>query len=231
MRKLLIVLSSLTAVAALVAVTHAGDAPAASPEPADGITAHGTASVAAAPDRAELTFGVETQAPTAKAALAQNASAMRTLVGALRQAGATDLRTQYVGLSPRHVEGKGVDGYNAYNSVSATVRQLGRVGAVIDAAVEAGANQVSGPMFAHGDARALYRQALAAAVANARANAQALAQAAGLTLGRVTAVVETGGAPVHERLKAEAADSAGGTVVEPGTQDVTASVTVTFAAS
>ncbi|MBI4172011.1 MAG: SIMPL domain-containing protein, partial [Actinobacteria bacterium] len=76
----------------------------------------------------------------------------------------------------------------------------------------------------------LYRQALKGAVAEARAGAQALAEAAGVTLGRVPTVVEAGGGPVYalaERSKA-AGDA---TPIEPGTQDVSATVTVTFSIS
>ena len=216
---------------ALVAVAQTGDAPAAATEPADGITVQGTASVAAAPDRAQFSFGVETQAATAQAALTQNATAMRKLVAALRSVGAGELQTQYVSVSPRSTDGRGIDGYAATNSVTATVRQLGRAGAVVDAAVAAGANQVYGPTFSRGDGRALYRQSLAAAVADARETAAALAHASGLTLGRVVAIVEGGGAPPPMPFAARAADEGGSTPIEPGTQQVSASVTVTFAAS
>ena len=66
---------------------------------------------------------------------------------------------------------------------------------MIDAAVNAGANQVYGPSLSSGDQTEQYRQALKAAVANARANAQVLASAANLSLGRVTAIVESSSAP------------------------------------
>jgi uncharacterized protein YggE len=91
---------------------------------------------------------------------------------------------------------------------------------------------VYGPSLSSGDQSDLYRKALQAAVGNARANAQALASASGLALGRVTAVVEGGGAP--QPLPFAAADKAmeaGSTPIEPGTQQVTATVSVTFAAS
>jgi uncharacterized protein YggE len=103
---------------------------------------------------------------------------------------------------------------------------------VIDAAVNAGANQVYGPSLSHGDQDELYRQALKAAVANARANAQALASASNLSLGRVTTIVEGGGAPQPVPFAA-AADKAmaESTPIEPGTQETTASVTVTFSVS
>lgn len=231
MRKLLLVLSSLLALGALAAVTQAGDAPAAAAAPADGITVNGSASVHVVPNRAQLVFGVETQAPTAKAALAQNAAEMRKLLAALRSVGATDLQTQVVSVGARSNDGRSIDGYSATNSVSATITQLARAGAVIDAAVDAGANQVWGPTLSHTDSQALYRQALAGAVAEARKSAEALAKASGLTLGRVVAVVEGGGAPSPVALEARASDGGGSTPIEAGKQQVTATVTVTFAAS
>lgn len=230
-RRLLLPIASLLALAAVAAVVLAGTAPAAAGDPADGITVQGTASVSAVPDRAELHVGVESQGATAKAALAANAAEMRRVLAALRNAGATDLKTQSVTLNSRSAEGGAVQGFTAQNSVSATVLEVGRVGAVIDAAVAAGANQVYGPNLTHSNPAALYRQALRAAVAEARLSAQALAAASNLTLGAVTAVVEGGSAPMPFALASRAADEAGSTPIEPGQREVTASVSLTFAAS
>ena len=192
----------------------------------------GTASVTSVPDRAELSFGVESQGETARAALAANAAEMRRVIAALKAAGATDVKTQSVSLSPRYTERNSVQGYVAQNSVSATIKELARAGAVIDAAVAAGANQVYGPSLSRGDQSELYRQALKAAVANARASAQALAEAGNVSLGRVTAIVEGGGAPQPLPFAANAkAEDAASTPIEGGTQQVTATVSVTFSAS
>jgi uncharacterized protein YggE len=156
---------------------------------------------------------------------------MRRVLAALRGAGATDLKTQYVSLSPRLDGENRVQAYVATNSVSATIKQLARAGAVIDAAVEAGANQVYGPTLSRGDQSELYRQALRAAVANARASAQALAEAANVSLGRVTAVAEGGGAPAPMPFAAAAKAEDASTPIEAGSQQVTATVTVTFSVS
>ena len=123
-----------------------------------------------------------------------------------------------------------VQGYVAQNSVSATIAELAQAGAVIDAAVAAGANQVYGPSLSRGDQAELYRRALRAALDDARADAQVLAAAANVSLGRVTAVVE-GGAPQPLPYAADQARAAESTPVEPGTQQVTATVTVTFSVS
>ena len=230
MRRLTIIISSLLALAAVAAVTRAGDAPAAAGDLENGITVQGTASVTAVPDRASLWIGVESQGETARAALAANAAEMRRVLAALKAAGATDLQTQYVSVSTRLNETGGVQGYSAHNSVSATVPQLARVGAVIDAAAAAGANQISGPSLTHSDPERLYRQALAAAVEDARTKAQTLASAANVSLGRVTAIVEGGSAPQPMPLAADkaAAEELGSTPVEGGESAVSATVSVTF---
>ena len=121
-------------------------------------------------------------------------------------------------------------GFVATNTVSATIEELAKAGAVIDAAVEAGANQVYGPSLSLGDQDELYRDALEAAVADARASAQALAAAANVSLGRVTTIVEGGGSP-RRAVRGRQGDGAGSTPIEPGTQQVIAAVSVTFGVS
>jgi hypothetical protein len=196
------------------------------------IVVMGHGSVSTVPDRAQLSFGVSSSAKTASAALRANAAEMTKVIAAVKAQGipATDIRTEFVSLSPRYsASGEEVVGYTASNSVSVTVRNLAKAGGLIDAAVEAGANQVNGPNLVRSDASALYRLALRAAISNARAKAQAIAKASGLTLRRITGVTESGGpSPVSEPAKAGVAPS---TPIEPGTQFVEASVTVTFSAA
>ena len=228
--RLLLIAVPLVLVAALAAATLPGPAASADAQPG-GITVQGTASVASVPDRAELSFGVESQGQTARAALAANAAEMRKVIAAVKAAGATNVRTQSVSLSPRYGETNEVQTFVALNSVSATIGDLAKAGALIDAAVGAGANQVYGPSLSSGDETEQYRQALKAAVANARASAQVLAAAANLSLGRVTAIVEAGGAPQPLPYGAEKAMALDSTPIEPGTQQTTANVTVTFAVS
>jgi uncharacterized protein len=229
--RILPVVGLLLLLAVAVAVALPGAASSAAVE-SGGITVQGTASVSSVPDRAELSFGVESQGETARAAFAANAAEMRRVIAAVKAAGGIDVKTQYVSLSPRYGERNEAQGFAATNSVSATVRDIAKAGAVIDAAVAAGANQVYGPSLSRGDQSELYRQALKAAVESARANALALASASNLSLGRITAIVEGGGAP--QPLPFAAADKAmeaASTPIEPGTQQVTAVVSVTFAAS
>jgi len=221
----LLVLASVVA-----AVSLPGSATSAAAE-TGGITVQGTGSVAIAPDRAELSFGVESQGQTAKAALAANAAEMRRVIAAVKAAGGANVTTQSVSLSPRYDEQNQVQAFVATNTVSATVKEIAKAGSLIDAAVDAGANQVYGPSLSRSDQGASYRKALEAAVADARASAQALASASGLSLGRITAVVEGGGSAPQPYAVAQKAMDAGSTPIEPGTQQVTAVVSVTFSAS
>jgi len=228
--RVLLIAVPLFIAAALAAATLSGSASSAAAE-AGGITVVGTASVSSVPDRAELSFGVESQGRTAKAALAANAAEMRKVIAAVKAAGGTDVKTQSVSLSPRSNEKNEVQAFVAANAVAATIKDLAKAGALIDAAVGAGANQVYGPSLSRGDQSEQYRQALKAAVANARANAQVLAAAANLSLGRVTAIVEGGGAPQPLPYAADKAMALDLTPIEPGTQQTTANVTVTFSVS
>lgn len=193
----------------------------------DSITVSGSGSVSSVPTTAAFSFGVDSRAETARAALAANSREMREVIAAVKAAGGRDVGTQSVSLAQAFGPDGVPAGFAASNVVTATT-DLDRVGALIDAAVEAGANQVNGPSLGVADQEKLYRQALKAAVADARASAQVLAAAAGRSLGEVTTIVEGGGStpsPLYEK----AAVSDGGTPIEAGTRETTATISVTFA--
>lgn len=230
MRRIALAAVLLLAAAALAGVARpeGAHAVAGQAQSTDSITVSGTGSVAAVPTTAVLSFGVEVRGATARAALAANAREMREAIAALKAAGGREVGTQSVSLSQAFDENGVQSGFVATNTVSATV-DVDRAGAVIDAAVEAGANQVSGPAMAVADAAKLYRQSLTAAMADARLRAETLAAAAGRSLANVTSVVENGGmAPTPMYQKAPAI-SDGSTPIEAGTLQTTASITVTFA--
>ena len=226
MKRLAIAAAALAALAALLATLHTRDAAAVEPDDAKGITVQGSGSASAIPAEAQLTLGVESRAGTAKEALAANAAAMRKVIAAVKGAGGEDVGTQSVWVSSWQDE-NGPAGYTATNSVTATIA-VGRAGALIDAAVDGGANQVSGPAMSVDDERELYADALKEAVADARTRAAALADAAGVSLGRVTAVVE-GGAPMPMPVEAQMKAADTSTPIEPGRRELSANVTVTFA--
>jgi uncharacterized protein len=220
------------AVAALIlaaAVAWPDAATSAADDAEDGITVTATGSAEAVPDRARFTFGVTTSGRTSEAALTANSTKMRALVAALKAAGVPEakIRTESVSVSPRTApSGEPTDGFTAENSASVEVA-AGRAGEIVDLAVGSGATNVSGPSFERSDRNALYNKALANAVEQARTKAEALADAANVALGDVTRVAEGDqpGPVVYETAaRAVAAD----TPVEPGTEEITASVTVTF---
>jgi uncharacterized protein len=223
-------------VAALVGVAVAL-AGAGRPEPARGsspearaVTVTGAARVEAVPDRAGLSFGVSTTAASAREAVRGNASKARLVIAALRGAGVAraDIQTQDVSVQPSWNDKGQVDGFTARNSVHVRLRNVARTGAVVDAAVEAGATEASGPSFERSDRDELYRSALRRAFADARAKAATLAGEAGASVGGVLSIEEAAPRseePVPYYARALAAED---TPVEPGAEEVAATVTVTF---
>jgi len=195
------------------------------------ITVTGNGTVNATPDRASFDFGVTTQASTAKEALSKNAEQARAIVDALKKAGvaASDIQTTEVSLWPQTSnDGNQIVGYQASNSVSVTA-PLGQSGDLVDAAVSAGANNVSGPNLDTSDKSSLYDDALKQALADAKGKAEAIATASGLTIAGVEKVTEGRQAtplPYLQATKAAAAE----VTIEPGTQQIQASVTVTYSA-
>jgi len=214
--------------AALAGVLRPEGASAVDPVPAtDSVTVTGTGVVTAVPDRAQISAGVESRATTARAALQANAAAMEKVIDALKARGGTDVTTQTVSLSTAFDEQGGPNGFVASNVASAET-SLSGAGALIDAAVAAGANTIYGPSLSRSDADALYDQALEKAVADAKERAALLAKAAGRELGRVTALVESGASetPMFAAKREAAADA--GTPVVSGGQETSASVSVTY---
>ena len=229
MRRLLPFSLAVVALLAIAALAGVGRPEAARGETAtpDTVTTVGHGVITVAPDQASVTAGVHTQAASASDALSANARLMNRVIAALKNAGGKDLQTQQVSLYPQQNEQGQVTAYVADNSVAATTG-IADAGALVDAAVGAGANNVSGPSLSVSDRDGRYRAALGKAVEDARAKAEALAHAGGFSVGVVSSVTEqAANAPVPV-FQAAAAKSDGSTPVEPGTQDVTADVTVTF---
>jgi uncharacterized protein YggE len=197
-----------------------------------GVTVTGTGSVGAVPNRAGLVVGVSTYAATARAALAANAEKAARVIEALRSAGVAKqgLQTADVSVSPRWNDQGRQDGFTAHSSVQVKVREVGRAGSILDAAVAAGATETSGPSFDRGDRAELYRSALKAAFADARAKAGTLAGEAGASLGRVLRIEESPAASGPAPMYATAMERSP-TPVEPGTQEVQATISVTFSLS
>lgn len=192
-------------------------------------------SVTQAPDIATISAGVTTQAPRAAAAMADTARAMADTVAALRQAGVADrdIQTASIDLAPqyRYADNQPptLTGYQASNRVSVRLREIGRVGAVLDALVAAGANQINGPAFSIGRPDAALDQARTQAIATARARAELYARAAGLHVVRIVSIhEEESGPPAVRPMAMMAVGRSATTPIEAGEQDVDVRLSVTF---
>ncbi len=198
------------------------------------VTVAGAGTVSAAPDMAEITTGVVTQAPTAAQALAANSQVMERLLPALGALGvaARDIQTSNVSVSPLRRPGREgqppeITGYEVTNQVRVKVRDLSRLGRVLDQQVGQGANLVQGIQFGRQEPGPLRDEARKRAMADARRKAELYAAAAALKVGRVLAVQEAGAATPRPELAPRMAMSAA-VPVAPGEQEIQASVTVTF---
>jgi uncharacterized protein len=230
-RTILLVAGVLLVAAAIAGVAQPRLGRSATPSAGSTITVTGNGTVDATPDQASFDFGVTTNGSTAAQALSNNSSEARAIIAALTKAGvgSSDIQTTQVSLWPQTSnDGNRITGYQASNSVQVKAA-IGKSGALVDAAVSAGANNVDGPNLDTADQSSLYAQALKQAVGSAKGKAQAIADAAGLTLGSVLKVHEGGDATPLPLFAA--AKAAGPSVpIEAGTQQIQASVTVTYSA-
>jgi uncharacterized protein YggE len=236
--RLALLCSAIAAAVAFAGVVRLGGAsgdtpPATRTQAGSAITVSGVGTVSTIPNRADFDFGVTTRGTTAAQAMAANASEMQRVIAALKAVGAhaDAIQTSSISLSPMTNDNDTeIIGYTASNAVTVTLTAPGSAGKVVDAAVAAGANEVDGPNLTADDQGSLYRSALTAAVADARAKAQALAAAGGVHVGAVQSIQEDTSSPVVYDQRAPAAAPTS-TPVEVGSQQVTASVTVSFAVS
>jgi uncharacterized protein len=200
------------------------------------LSSHGEARTA--PDQATITLGVTTEAPTAADALAQNRSRMNAVVQAVRAQGILerDIQTSNLNLNPQyvHVEGRPprISGYQASNNVTLTVRDLSKLGPVIDSVVRVGANQVHGINFGLQNVDAASDEARRMAVRNVQRKAELYAQATGLRLARLVNLSESGGYMPQPwprpMARVEAASMDAATNIQPGEVQVRVDVTAVY---
>ncbi len=202
------------------------------------ISVTGTGKVSVKPDVADVRLGVQVQRDTAKAAREAAAQAMNAVIAALKGLGIADedIQTSWIDVSPVYDYGSNsprITGYQVTNIVSVHVRDINQVGDVIDSSIAAGATTVNGVSFDVSDRTAAENQAREAAVNDARSHADALASAAGVTITGVQTISETSYTTpwpyygVADAVKGEPAPSAP-TPVQPGTQDITITVSVSY---
>ena len=199
-----------------------------------------TGEVTRVPDIARITAGVVTVAPTATAALAQNATQMASVRAALKRAGIADrdIQTSSINLYPdyRHdAQGSNpqIIGYRASNEVSVRFRDIAATGRILDALVAQGANQINGPMLAIDKPEAALDEARANAIAVGRARADLYARALGMRVVRLLSVTEGGGygsPPPVVMMRAErgAAMGQADSKIDPGEQQLQVTVSMSF---
>jgi uncharacterized protein YggE len=188
--------------AAGLAQTAAAPAPAASVFQATTLNLAASGETRLAPDMATLNLGVTSEAATAQAAMQANARRMTEVLAALKRGGiaARDIQTSGLNLDPQYAYEQNqpprLTGYRAGAQVTITVRELSRLGAAVDAAVNAGANQVNAISFGLADPAAAENTAREKAVQALRAKADLYARATGHRVLRLVTLNE--GAPVSQ---------------------------------
>jgi len=234
-----LLLASALAIGTIVMTT----ASAQSPSPPIAATSDGTllsvsasAEATRVPDVASLSTGVVTQAADANAALKANSAQMSKVVAAIRAAGIAerDIQTSGININPqyRYAENQppAITGYQASNTVNIKVRDIAKLGEVLDALVASGANQVNGPSFEIDQPEAAYDEARQAALKKAQARAEMYAKSLGLRVRRIVSISEGGGfRPPVPMMKAMAMDARMESApVAPGETTLGANLDVVF---
>ena len=200
-----------------------------------------TGSVDAVPDLAILNAGVETRAPTAAAALAEANRRIESILSALARAGVEerDIQTSRVNLNPQFDYSDRrepqLTGYAAGNSVTVRFRDIEKAGTIVDALVQAGANNVNGPNFTFADSDPLLDRARLEALKVGAARARTYAAALGKQDVRLIYVAEGGGAgmpppPMPMAMADQAITVTGSRKVplRPGEQEISATMAMRF---
>jgi uncharacterized protein YggE len=215
-------------------------APGTDSEPMRTISVSGMGQAGAQPDLAVVTLGVRTEAKEAGEALTQNSVQMQAVIDALKAAGvaARDIQTEVLRLSPQferpapragQVQGPPeVVGFVATNVVEVRVRDLDGLGELLDAAVQAGGNQIEGIRFEIEDTSGLAMLARVAAWEDALAKAEQLAALAGSELGPALTIQESSRIPRPYVERAMDVSAAAAVPIEPGTQTVEVDLQVTW---
>lgn len=195
------------------------------------VTGHGT--VAVAPDTAMIRIGVTSQAKTAREASAANAEQMTKVINSIEQAGIAknDIQTSRLSLQPQYDAKDGANrllGFQVTNRITVRVRKVDDLPALLDQAISAGANEMSGISFLVSEESKALDEARADAIADARRKADLYAKAAGTKVGKVVAITEQGSSPPPRPFEAALRSGAAAMPVAPGEQMLRATVTVSY---
>ena len=204
------------------------------------ITVTGDAVISAEPNQAQIDIGVVTQARTAPDASKENAERVARVLAEVKKLLAKDdeVKTSGYSLTPTYRYPQGgkpeIVGYNASNTLRIKTNRLEIVGRLIDAAMQAGANNVNRLVFTLKDEQAAQLDALRSASAKAKTKAEAVAASLGLKIVKIISVTENERAvqPVFRQAMAARAEAAAApTPVEPGTVEVRSTVSMTVEVS
>ena len=234
--------ASETGVAAAAQAAAAASQPAVPAAAGSVITVTGTGKVTAEPDQAQINVGVRTFAATAQDSQQANTEQVNALIEHLKSLGVDekDITTNGYYLNAEYDWSEGgngrITGYNTSVDLAIRNQPVADVGRLISESVAAGANQFQGISFSVSNYDELYTEALAAGVAAARTHAEALAAAAGKTLAEVVSISEgtQSNSSTYRSVNLfveEAAMDAGAAKaidVQPGQQEISAPVTVTY---
>lgn len=200
------------------------------------MTLTGVGEVAATPDMATLSVGVVTYGQTAAAALGENSGQLARVIDRLEAEGIVpeDMQTTRFSIDPiwsgRDLDSREpsrIEGYSVTNSLSITVRDLGRIGTVLDTVTRAGANDFGGLQFGLQDPAPMQEAARRAAVADAQARAVLYADAAGVEIAGILSIAEGGRAQPALRSEMMALPIMEVPVAQ-GQVTVSAQVTITY---
>jgi hypothetical protein len=238
-RQMLLAAALGAAAAGTAGTALAQDAPA--PAQAPGlITVTGEGEVTAAPDMADVSIGVVADGATAAAALQANSQALTAVIDGLKKDGieSRDLQTSGLSLDPRYEPMRNnqppkLAGYRASNTVTVRVRDLSKLGTLLDKSVGSGANELRGLNFGLAERGGLQDEARKRAMKEAMRKAQLYAETGGVKLGALRAVGEEAfGFPEPKFAQprmAMAADAAPPVPIEGGEVAIRARVQVTYA--
>jgi uncharacterized protein YggE len=200
------------------------------------ISVTGEATLAVAPDQAQVDGGVTSDGKTAREASETNNAAMGKVLLALKAAGLAekDIQTSRLSLQPQYPPNRSgaspIVGYRASNRVTVRLRDVSKVASTIDTLVGAGANDIGGISFAVSNASKLLDEARGQAVADARRKAEIYAKAAGVALGEPLSISEEGSpGPVPFRKMAVGGMAMPSTPVAQGEETLQISVSVSWA--
>lgn len=197
-----------------------------------------TGEVTRVPDLAIISAGVQTLQPTATGAIEENATRMERVRAALKRAGIADkdIQTSSINLNPEYHYANNqpprLTGYRATNTVNVKFRDLKRTGAILDALVAEGSNQINGPNLTIDKPEEAYDEARVKAVAVGRARAELYARALGKRVVRLLSVSESGSFVPPPMPMAYARDMAAQAVakteIDPGTQQLQVNLSMSF---